>query len=71
MKKLESLYEELKEVQSMTNNQVKERYNCDTKEEMIQFLKWDIMIEESKESDNDSGMDYDALCYSQGISRYC
>lgn len=71
MTKLESLYEELKEVQSMTDNEVKERYNCDTKEEIIQLIEEDIIVEKSKESDNDSGMDYDALCYSQGISRYC
>lgn len=71
MTKLESLYEELKEVQSMTNNEVMKRYNTDSKEEIIQLIKEDIIIEKSKESDNDSGMDYDALCYSQGISRYC
>ena len=71
MTKLESLYEELKEVQSMTNNEVMKRYNTDSKEEIIQLIKEDIVIEKSKESDNDSGMDYDALCYSQGISRYC
>ena len=71
MTKLESLYEELKEVQSMTNNEVMNRYNTDSKEEIIQLIKEDIIVEKSKESDNDSGMDYDALCYSQGISRYC
>lgn len=68
---LESLYEELKEVQSMTDNEVMKRYNTDSKEEIIQLIKEDIIVEKSKESYNDSGMDYDALCYSQGISRYC
>lgn len=71
MTKLESLYEELKEVQSMTNNEVMKRYNTDSKEEIIQLIKEDIIVEKSKESDNDYGMDYNSLCYSQGISRYC
>ena len=71
MTKLECLEEELKEVQSMTNEEVMNRYNTDSKEEIIQIIKEDIIIEKDKESDEDHGMDYDALCYSQGISRYC
>ena len=71
MTKLECLEEELKEVQSMTNEEVMNRYNADSKEEIIQLIKEDIIIEKDKESNKDTGMDYDALCYSQGISRYC
>ena len=71
MTKLECLEEELKEVQSMTNEEVMNRYNADSKEEIIQLIKEDIIIEKDKESDEDQGMDYDALCYSQGLSRYC
>ena len=70
MTKLECLEEELKEVQSMTNEEVMNRYNADSKEEIIQLIKEDIIIEKDKESDEDQGMDYDALCYSQGLSRY-
>ena len=71
MTKLECLQAELKEVQEMTDLEVMQRYNSDSKKEIIQLIKEDIIIEESAELNNDSGMDYDALCYSQGISRYC
>ena len=71
MTKLECLQSELKEVQEMTDLEVMQNYNSDSKEEIIQLIKEDIIIEESAELNNDSGMDYDSLCYSQGISRYC
>ena len=71
MTKLECLQAELKEVQVMTDSEVMQRYNSDSKEEIIQLIKEDIIIEESAGLNNDSGMDYDALCYSQGLSRYC
>lgn len=71
MTKLECLQAELEEVQSMTDLEVTQRYNSDSKSEIIQLIKEDIIIEESAELNNDSGMDYDSLCYSQGISRYC
>lgn len=71
MTKLECLQAELEEVQSMTDLEVMQRYNSDSKSEIIQLIKEDIIIEESAELNNDSGMDYDSLCYSQGISRYC
>ena len=71
MTKLECLQDELEEVQKMNDSEVMQRYNSDSKAEIIQLIKEDIIIEESAELNNDSGMDYDALCYSQGISRYC
>ena len=71
MTKLECLQSELEEVEIMTDLEVMQRYNSDSKEEIIQLIKEDIIIEESAELNNDSGMDYDSLCYSQGISRYC
>ena len=71
MTKLECLQEELKEVQVMNDSEVMQRYNSDSKAEIIQLIKEDIIIEESAELNNDSGMDYDALYYSQGLSRYC
>ena len=71
MTKLECLQAELEEVEIMTDLEVMQRYNSDSKSEIIQLIKEDIIIEESAELNNDSGMDYDSLCYSQGISRYC
>lgn len=71
MTKLECLQSELEEVEIMTDLEVMQRYNSDSKSEIIQLIKEDIIIEESAELNNDSGMDYDSLCYSQGISRYC
>ena len=71
MTKLECLQAELKEVQVMTDSEVMQRYNSDSKKEIIQLIKEDIIIEESAELNNDSGMNDDALCDSQGISRYC
>ena len=71
MTKLECLQAELEEVEIMTDLEVMQRYNSDLKSEIIQLIKEDIIIEELAELNNDSGMDYDELCYSQGISRYC
>ena len=71
MTKLECLQSELEEVEIMTDLEVMQRHNSDSKSEIIQLIKEDIIIEESAELNNDSGMDYDSLCYSQGISRYC
>lgn len=71
MTKLECLQSELEDVEIMTDLEVMQRYNSDSKSEIIQLIKEDIIIEESAELNNDSGMDYDSLCYSQGISRYC
>jgi len=71
MTKLECLQSELEEVEIMTDLEVMQRYNSDSKYEIIQLIKEDIIIEESAELNNDSGMDYDSLCYSQGLSRYC
>lgn len=51
--------------------------NTDTKQEAIEGIQQEISFYECqlKEVDkcecDDNGMDYDALCYSQGISRYC
>lgn len=71
MTKLECLQSELEEVEIMTDLEVMQRYNSDSKYEIIQLIKEDIIIEESAELNNDLGIDYDSLCYSQGISRYC
>lgn len=72
MGKLEELYEELESVKNMTDLEVMENYNSDSKQEIIQSIKEDIIIEKSSEynNDDDDSMDYDGLCYSQGLSRY-
>lgn len=71
MGKLEELYKELEIVKNMTDLEVMKNYNSDSKQEIIQSIKEDIIIEKSSEYNNDDdGMDYDSLCYSQGLSRY-
>lgn len=71
MSKLEDLQDELERVENMTELEVMKAYNSDSKKAIIQLIKEDIIIEESSEYNESDGMDYDGLCYSQGISRYC
>lgn len=59
---------EIAEINSMSLQAVQVLYNVDTKEEAIQGVLESI---ESEEEYEDDGMDYDALCMSQGLSRYC
>jgi len=52
--------------------------NTDTKQEAVESIQQSIdyyegqmkAIEDAGQCEDD-GMDYDAICYSQGISRYC
>lgn len=60
---------EIAEINSMSLQAVQVLYNVDTKEEAIQGVLESIESEE--EEYEDDGMDYDALCMSQGLSRYC
>lgn len=59
---------EIAEINSMSLAEVQVLYNVDTKEEAIQGVLESI---ESEEEYEDDGMDYDALCSVQGLSRYC
>ena len=70
MTRLDELNDELEKVMNMTETEVMIEYNCDSKSSIIQLIKEDIIIEESSEC-YDDGIDYDSLCYSQGLSRYC
>lgn len=52
--------------------------NTDTKQEAVESIQQSIdyyegRIKEIEDAElfEDDGMDYDAICYSQGISRYC
>lgn len=58
---------EIAEINSMSLQAVQVLYNVDTREEAIQGVLESIESEEYE----DDGMDYDALCMSQGLSRYC
>lgn len=71
MTRLDELNDELEKVMNMTETEAMREYNCDSKSSIIQLIKKDIIIEESAELNNDNGMDYDALCHVQGLSRYC
>lgn len=59
---------EIAEINSMSLAEVQVLYSVDTKEEAIQGVLESI---ESEEEYEDDGMDYDALCAVQGLSRYC
>lgn len=77
-KQLTSLYKELDQVAAANELTACILCNTNTKQEAIEAIQQEIdyyegqlkEIEESEQCDDD-GMDYDALCYSQGISRYC
>lgn len=64
---------EIAEINSMSLQAVQVLYNVDTREEAIQGVLESIESEEEEEEEEyeDDGMDYDALCMSQGLSRYC
>lgn len=61
---------EIAEINSMSLAEVQVLHNVDTKEEAIQGVLESIESEEEEEYEDD-GMDYDALCLSQGLPIYC
>lgn len=71
---LDSLYKDLEAAHNNDEKAVCEMFNTDSKKEAIQLItdEIDSLEDELKgfETCEDDGMDYDALCYSQGISRY-
>lgn len=77
-KQLSLLYYELDRVEMSNELTACILCNTDTKQEAIEVIQQEIdyyerelrEIEEAEQCEDD-GMDYDALCYSQGISRYC
>ncbi len=74
MTHLDDLYKELERVSSMTEAEVKRGYNADSKSEILALINADIestLKEQYEDEDYDDGMDYDALCRVQGLSRFC
>nr|WP_320058820.1 hypothetical protein [uncultured Bacteroides sp.] len=74
MTHLDDLYRELERVSSMTEAEVKRAYNADSKSEILALINADIeftLKEQYEDEDCDDGMDYDALCRVQGLSRFC
>ncbi len=74
---LNDLYKLLEQVQMANEFTACIICNTDTKQEAIECIQQEIDFYECQLKENeryeceDDGMDYDALCYSQGISRYC
>lgn len=78
MNELDRLYDELKTVQSMSEDAVCMLYNVDFKQEYINLLNEEIdkledALSEVFEQDDDREIERErtALCLSQGISRFC
>ena len=74
---LDSLYQDLEAAYSNDEQTVCLMFNTDTKKEAVQLITDEIdSLEkeleelEALEACGDDGMDYNALCYSLGISRY-
>ena len=71
---LENLRSELRVIAVMDEKNVCIAFNCDSKDEAISIREDEIQYYKNqlKESDlpEDDGMDYDALCKIQGLSRY-
>lgn len=73
-RQLDSLYRDLEAAHNGSEQAVCLKFNADSRQEIIELLTEEIneLEEELKGFDpcDDDGMDYDALCRSQGISRY-
>ena len=75
MNELDNLYRELEEVSSTTPELVCEKYNADSKGEILALINAEINSIESDEEDYEQGEEIERertdLCLSQGISRFC
>lgn len=69
---LDALYNDLDNVRNMDEDTVRRLYNTDSKSEMLEVIQYEIDTCKFKlqEEDDDDGMDYDAICMVQGLSRY-
>lgn len=77
-KQLTYLYKELDQVEMANELTACIICNTDSKQQAIEAIQQEIdyyegQLKEIDEAEKceDDGMDYDALCISQGISRYC
>lgn len=73
-RELDSLYKDLNIAHNADEQTVCRVFNTDTKNEAIRTItdeidNYESALEEYDQS-NDDGMDYDALCWVQGIARY-
>lgn len=69
---INALYRDLETAKGMDEETAQRVYNVDCKAEILEVIQDEIdtckvLLQPIQEDD---GMDYDALCYSQGISRY-
>lgn len=74
-KQLDSLYQDLQIAYNADEQTVWLTFNVDTRREAVQLITDDIdyyedMLADLSPDEEDDGMDYDALCRVQGISRY-
>lgn len=74
-KQLDSLYQDLQIAYNADEQTVCLTFNVDTRREAVQLITDDIdyyedMLAELSPDEEDDGMDYDALCRVQGLSRY-
>lgn len=74
-KQLDSLYQDLQIAYNADEQTVCLTFNVDTRREAVQLITDDIdyyedMLADLSPNEEDDGMDYDALCRVQGISRY-
>lgn len=74
-RQLNGLYRDLEAAHNQSETTVCRLFNADSRQEVIQLLTEEIDQLEAELNGfapcDDDGMDYDALCFSQGISRYC
>lgn len=71
---LDSLYKDLEAAHNNDEETVCLMFNADSKQEIIRLITDEIDSLESElkgfDACEDDGMDYDALCQVQGLSRY-
>ena len=70
---LDALYRDLNNVQNMDEETACRVYNVDCKADIIEVIEEEIDTYETilkPDTGEDNGMDYDALCLIQGLSRY-
>ncbi|WP_277640044.1 hypothetical protein [Bacteroides graminisolvens] len=70
---LNALYRDLEKAKNMDEETACKFYNVDYKAEIIEVIEEEIKTYEAilqPEDTDDDGMDYDALCEVQGLSRY-
>lgn len=71
---LDALYRDLYQAQNMDEQTACKVYSVDSKADIIEVIQEKIDTYEAivlgPDTDEDDGMDYDALCEVQGLSRY-